>query len=233
MDKSINKSQYQKDAKASSLLPTSLNQTKLGHSIQKVAEKRKYSQLLAETELPKSTNITMEHVNDTTGDQQFLEKTFLQKHLWKNPSFLSDTLQDFYINPDEKGRPRSELSELNHWPFQTKTERAVIQDILLMLVDIESASFVKNDQSLFEKRVPIQLTHVSPEALAHTIHKFIALSNTIFTISTNSKTLRTNFSTTVVEGYLECLDEYVIEYRNFIEDIQCIFLKQANQGSRV
>ena len=217
-----------KDSLASSLLPK--KQAKESHScFQKTAERRNYSQLTADDEIANSTNVTFE-LDSNEADKKFLERTFLQKHVWRNPSFLNDTLKDYYLHPNEKGRPRSGFSEINHWPFTTKTERALIQDILLMLIGVESETFSKNEQSMFERKIPIQLTHTSPDALAHTIHKFISLSNIIFEVASKTNILRENFITTVIEGYLECLDEYSVEYKSFIEDIQCIFLKQASQG---
>ena len=139
-------------------------------------------------------------------------------------------MQDFYLRPDAKGRVRGDFTGLNHWVFTLKTERALIQDIIFMINGVESDSFQLDQNQRFEKRMPIQLKHVSPEALTRVIESYIALANDRIEISSNLKALSENFNTTVIEGFIECVNEFNVKYQSYLEDIQCIFLKQASQG---
>ena len=190
------------------------------------AKKRIYSQLLEDEKEQEESN---GHLDKFEEDKSFIERNFLQKHIWKNPNALNEILRDYYLKPDDKGRPRGEFTGLNHWLFTLKTERALVQDILLMLKGIESETFKLNDLKQFERRVPIQLKHISPEALKRAIENLVYLGNATQEIETNLKVLSESFNTTVIEGYSECIRDFAVKYEDFLEDIQCIFLKQASQ----
>lgn len=197
---------------------------------QRSAKKRKFTQL---NESPEKPTETRNEVNRYEEDKNFIERTFLQTDLWKNPNSLNTILQEYYMKPDSKGRPRSEFSGINHWFFTMTTERALIQDILLMLNGIENDSFKINEFHQFERRNPLQLKHVSPEALKNTIDKFILLANTTLEVGSNLKLLSENYNTTVMEGFTECVRDFGREYKSYIEDVQCIFMKQASQGKLI
>lgn len=197
---------------------------------QKSAKKRMYSQLLEDEK--EKENVQEEPsraVDKFEEDKNFIERNFLQKHIWKNPNALSEILRDYYLKPDDKGRPRGEFSGLNHWLYTLKTERAMVQDILLMLKGIENDTFKLNDLNQFERKVPIQLKHISPEALKRAIENLVYLGNATKEVESNLRVLSESFNTTVIEGYSECVRDFIVKYEDFLEDVQCIFLKQASQ----
>ncbi len=159
-------------------------------------------------------------------DKLFIEDTFLPKHLWRNPNSLNDILHDFYAKTSNKG----DVSNMNSWLFTNKTERSLLQDILFMVNGVESESFKLNENRTFEKRLPIQLKHVSSETLTRVIEEFVGLANNRIEVQFNLENLSENFNTTVIEGLVECIKDFDFQYQSYVEDIQCIFLKQASQG---
>jgi hypothetical protein len=163
-------------------------------------------------------------------DKKFLEKTFLKKNIWKNPNSLMETLEKFYLGADLKNQQRLDLVGLNHWFFKSKTERALIQETLLMLNGIESETYGRDQTGKFEPKIPIQVDHISPQTLASVMNTFITLTNIALEVGEHLRVLSENFNTNVVESFIECVKEFVFEYKGYLEDVQCIFLKQAAQG---
>jgi len=210
----------------------SSHQTPRKSEQQRSAKKRNYNQYTEQESGEKTTrtNISPQTAAKFEEDKHFLENSFLQKNIWRNPNALSDILQDYYLKPDAKGRSKGDITGFNHWVFTLKTERALIQDILLMINGVENDSFQLDQNQRFEKKMPIQLKHVSPEALTRVIESYINLANDQIEIKNNLKALKENFNTTVIEGFIECVNEFNVKYQSYVEDIQCLFLKQASQG---
>lgn len=190
---------------------------------------------------PKKRNFSdfeNETVEDTTKDQtemvleddrKKLEHYYMKKDVWKNPNCLMETLENFHLKKDLKVQQRLDLVGLNHWFFKEKTERAVIQEILLLLNGIETETFGRNDFGKFELKTLIQIKHISSQTLNSIIKDFLSLTNYVLAIAENLKEMTANYTTNVVEGLIESTKDYVTQYKAFLEDVQCIHLKQAAQ----
>ena len=68
---------------------------------------------------------------------------------------------------------------MGYWPFKTKTERMILQDVFLMHRCLESDTFVlKNDT--FVVREQIQVSHLSPQALKTILRKFLYSATMVY-----------------------------------------------------
>ena len=96
-------------------------------------KKRNYSQLLNETAPTIDTTSRNQQEQSFREDKEYFENLLSKKNLWKNPNCLMDIFQNFHMKNDLKNQENLDIMGLSHWPYKKKNERALIQDILLML----------------------------------------------------------------------------------------------------
>lgn len=214
-------------------------------------KKRNYLQMLEKPTEVSTTRVANTMVNDTVlrrqpeettesaaqreedlymEDKEYIQRIYGQKDLWKNPNCLGEFLEKWQLREEQKQQQRFDLIGLNHWMFEKKTERAIIQDILLMLNGVESEMFgVRQDTGDFELKRPIQVTHVSIETLKKVIDDFVQLANVLVSLEQRLQWITEKFDTAVIEAFTESVKDIILDYKSFLEDVQCIFLKQASQ----
>ena len=82
------------------------------------------------------------------------------------------------MNRMEEGERR----KMDHWPFKTKTEWMILQDIFLMMKGLESYTFLLKGESVFVIWDKIQVTHLSPGSLENILTSYLKLASMIMKI---------------------------------------------------
>lgn len=162
-------------------------------------------------------------------DKEELEKTIRKSDILNNPLILAETYKNFILEKDRYSSNTKDVLALNHWIYEPKDERIIIEEIFHMFFSQESEIFaLKNDPKyefpIFEMKGKCEISHLSPLTLENVLEEFIIMANSIQEIEFLIRDMRGILKGRVFEGFINKVEQIKNEFIENIGNLQLIFL---------
>ncbi|EAR94232.2 Spc97/Spc98 family protein (macronuclear) [Tetrahymena thermophila SB210] len=167
-------------------------------------------------------------------------RQFTKNDLFKDPNSLAQIYEN-YIKENLSRTVNTQISsngdsqiQLNHWIYQNKTERQIIQDIILMLQNQPSQTFVLVDEQppQFKLKKKIQVNHLTPSTLENMIDCCIDFANQLLKFQFYREQYDKLEIGTTFQAFLASIQAFYQQFQQFLNAFHLVFLHQSAQIKR-
>ena len=169
-------------------------------------------------------------------DKEELERMIKRSDILNNPLILAETYKNFVMDKDRYSSNKKDILALNHWIYETKDERVIIEEIFHMLFSQESQIFtIKNDPKyefqIFELKAKCEVSHLSPLALENILEEFIGIANSLQEIEFLIVDMRSHLKGKIFEGFINKVEEIKNEFLENVGNLQLIFFFHSHKSN--
>lgn len=188
------------------------------------SKKRNFQEFFAENFFEKTVIIDEKFDRD----REELERTIKKSDVLNNPMILAETYRNFVLDKGRYSSNNKDFLELNHWIYEPKDERIILEEVFQMLLNQETQIFgLKNDSKFefptFEIRLKCEVSHLTPLALESLLEEFVGIANSVQEIDFLLRDLRTITKGRVCEAFLNKCEEKRNEFLENVSNYQLIF----------
>ncbi|KAL4441559.1 hypothetical protein ABPG74_021491 [Tetrahymena malaccensis] len=167
-------------------------------------------------------------------------RQFTKNDLFKDPNSLAQIYEN-YIKENLSRTVNSQFNQsgdsqiqLNHWIYQNKTERQIIQDIILMLQNQPSQTFVLVDEQppQFKLKKKIQVNHLTPSTLENMIDCCIDFANQLLKFQFYREQYNQIDIGTTFQAFLASIQAFYQQFQQYLNAFHLVFLHQSAQIKR-
>ena len=144
-----------------------------------------------------------------------------RRRSWVDPCALAN---DYYNSLLEKENRCSYFSGELPWPYETYSERTIIDEVISMLFGVETEVFKYEKEFKLAKK--LQVMHLTPSCLERTLEFYMNLGTNLFKIEENARLL---FNSTCIthKHFGEACKDYIKEVRRELISVKEEFCAQA------
>lgn len=169
-------------------------------------------------------------------DKEELERIIKRSDILNNPLILAETYKNFVMDKDRYSSNKKDIIALNHWIYETKDERVIIEEIFHMLFSQESQLFtIKNDPKfefqIFELKAKCEVSHLSPLALENILEEFIGMANSLQEIEYLINDMRSHLKGKIFEGFVNKVEELRNDFLENVGNLQLIFFFHSHKSN--
>ena len=193
-------------------------------------KKRNFEEFFEENIIEKTVVINDEYRRD----KEMLERTTRKSDILNNPLILAETYKNYILDKDRYSADKKDVFALNHWIYEEKEERLILEDIFQMMLSQENETFgLKKDDkfeySIFYIKNKYQLSHLTPLALENVLEEYVRMANSLQEINYLINDLQNIFKGNIFEGFLNSISKIKNHFYEDVCNLQLIFLYHSHK----
>lgn len=201
-----------------------------GGSQKMKSKKRNFEEFFEENIVEKQTIPDDRYLKD----KEEIERIIKKSDILNNPLILAESYKTFLIERERYSNDSQNPFELNHWIYEQKHERKILEDIFFMLFSQENDTFElvnseKYEFKINQLKVKCEVSHLSPLSLTNILEEFIKIANSLQEIDFLTKELHILITGKVFESFIREINQIKEGFLKFICNLHLIFLFQSNK----
>lgn len=173
--------------------------------------------------------------SEDSGSRNIVEDIFYDEKNWpigllNDPNSTLKTIKNFTLEEQEKNRYMYRETGINHWLYEMKDEREIVQDLLQLMQGCSSNLFemeeTQSGRIKLSIKKPLEMSHLSMVSLKSELNEFIEFQEVkIYVIKSIERWKKLKLRTQ--QRFFQRIDEFFNKFSNDVNNWNQIFAMQT------